>query len=209
MANASAKRIAQQNATTIKSLRLGMLIATVLSLFVRVFFQRGSLSPKKFSFWVYVLSLVPSVFLSRYLERIGSPRHDPTTGTLISAGEDLGRPGILEWCFDVVYITCVLAGACQVGSGLFGPWVWWLYLVVSSCLAESYAAPHHLEIAYQIPGYAVYKLWGSLISPYLLGRSSTPATPEDTGKKETLSKRQEKLRKRSERGDPRVQVRQR
>lgn len=46
------------------------------------------------------------MFLSRYLERIGSPRHDPTTGTLISAGEDLGRPGILEWCFDVVYITC-------------------------------------------------------------------------------------------------------
>ena len=66
-----------------------------------------------------------------------------------------------------------------------------------------------MEIALQIPGYAVYKLWGSLISPYLLGRSSTSAAPEDTGKKETLSKRQEKLRKRSERGDPRVQVRQR
>ena len=76
---------------------------------------------------MYALSLVPSVFLSRYLERIGSPRRDPTTGTLISAGEDLSRPGILEWCFDVVYITW----ACQVGSGAFGAWVWWLYLIVS------------------------------------------------------------------------------
>lgn len=99
-------RAAQQNAAIIKKLRLGMLIATALSFLVRVFFQRGTLSPRKFSFWVYVLSLVPSTFLSRYLERIGSPRHDPTTGTLISAGEDLGRSGILEWCFDVVYITC-------------------------------------------------------------------------------------------------------
>ncbi|KAJ3525617.1 hypothetical protein NM688_g8378 [Phlebia brevispora] len=159
-----------------------MLIATVLSLFCRVLFQQGSLSPKKFSFWIYVLSLVPSIFLSRYLERIGSPRHDPTTGTLISSGEDLSHAGILEWCFDVVYITW----ACQVGSGLLGPWVWWLYLV--------------------IPGYAVYKLWGKVISPFVLGRSSAPVTQaDDTGKKETLSKRQEKLRKRSERGDPRVQ----
>lgn len=61
----------------------------------------------------------------------------------------------------------------------------------------------------QIPGYAVYKLWGSVISPLLLGRSSSPAAQDDAGKKESLSKRQEKLRKRSERGDPRVQVRQR
>lgn len=61
----------------------------------------------------------------------------------------------------------------------------------------------------QIPGYAAFKLWNSLISPYFLGRSSTPApAQEDVGKKETLSKRQEKLRKRSERGDSRVQTRQ-
>jgi hypothetical protein len=69
-------------------------------------FQRGTLSPKTFAFWIYALSLIPSIFLTRYLERIGSPRLDPTTGTLISSGEDLSRPGILEWCFDVVYITC-------------------------------------------------------------------------------------------------------
>lgn len=125
MANASAKRIgmlhthfvrgarlivsfraASQNAQTIKNLRMGMLVSTVLSILARILFQSGALSPKRFAFWVYVLSLGPSVFLSRYLERIGSPRHDPTTGTLIDAGEDLGRPGIIEWAFDVVYVTC-------------------------------------------------------------------------------------------------------
>ena len=100
------RAVASQNAETVKNLRTGMLVSTVLSILVRLLFQRGALSPKRFAFWVYVLSLGPSVFLSRYLERIGSPRHDPTTGTLIHAGEDLNHPGIIEWCFDVVYVTC-------------------------------------------------------------------------------------------------------
>ncbi|KIP09181.1 hypothetical protein PHLGIDRAFT_29162 [Phlebiopsis gigantea 11061_1 CR5-6] len=183
MANASAKRVASQNAATIKNLRLGMLISGALSLVLRMVFHRSTLSPKTFSFWIYCLSLIPSIFLTRYLERIGSPRNDPTTGTLISSGEDLSQPGILEWCFDVVYITW----ACQVGSGLLGAWVWWLYLV--------------------IPGYAVYKLWGGVISPILLGGGQPSAPQEDPAPAAPTSRRQEKLRKRSERGDPRVQTR--
>ena len=83
-----------------------MLVSGALSIVFRLALQRNTLSPKTFAFWIYALSLVPSIFLSRYLERIGSPRNDPTTGTLISSGEDLSRPGILEWCFDVVYVTC-------------------------------------------------------------------------------------------------------
>ena len=79
-----------------------MMIACGLSFFLRVLLRRSSLRPTAFAFWVYALSLVPSISLSRYLERIGSPRRDPTTGALISAGEDLSRPGIIEWCFDVV-----------------------------------------------------------------------------------------------------------
>ncbi|KAI0347493.1 DUF788-domain-containing protein [Trametopsis cervina] len=185
MANASAKRVASQNANTIKNLRLGMIISGVLALVFRVFFQRGSLSPKRFSFYIYILSLVPSIFLSRYLERIGSPRVDPTTGTLISAGEDLSSSGIIEWCFDVVYITW----ACQIGSGLFGTWVWLLYLI--------------------IPGYAGYKLWGSVIAPFVLGRTPATAEPELPDANQPTSKRQEKLKKRQERGDPRVQLRSR
>lgn len=97
---------ASQNAATLKNLRLGMLVSGALSIVFRLALQRNTLSPKTFAFWIYALSLVPSIFLSRYLERIGSPRNDPTTGTLISSGEDLSRPGILEWCFDVVYVTC-------------------------------------------------------------------------------------------------------
>ncbi|OSC98742.1 DUF788-domain-containing protein [Trametes coccinea BRFM310] len=184
MANASAKRTAQQNAEAIKNLRLGLLVSGALSVILRLLFRRSSLSPTHLSFWIYAFSLVPSIFLSRYLERIGSPRRDPTTGTLISAGEDLSRPGIIEWCFDVIYITW----ACQIGSGAFGQWVWWLYLI--------------------IPLYATFKLWTGVISPMFFGRSAaSPAAAEaEAETKEPTSKRQEKLRKRSERGDPRVRM---
>lgn len=61
----------------------------------------------------------------------------------------------------------------------------------------------------QIPLYAVFKLWSGVISPYFLGRSggsSASAEGEAEAGKEILSKRQEKLRKRSERGDPRVRA---
>ena len=60
----------------------------------------------------------------------------------------------------------------------------------------------------QIPLYAIFKLWSSVISPMFFGRSAAAsAAPEGEGEtKEPTSKRQEKLRKRSERGDPRVRM---
>ena len=54
--------------------------------------------------------------------------------------------------------------------------------------------------------YAVFKLWTSVISPLVLGRSSTPASAEQEAVPVASSKRQEKLRKRQEKGDPRVKV---
>lgn len=59
-------------------------------------------------------------------------------------------------------------------------------------------------LLYQIPLYAGYKLWSNFIGP-MLSRSSA-SSAEGGSEKETLSKRQEKLRKRSERGDPRVRA---
>lgn len=204
-----------------------MLVSIVLSLLLRLLFRRGSLSPMTLPFWIYALSLIPSVFLSRYLVKIGSARRDPTTGTLISSGEDLGRPGIIEWCFDVIYVTCEsvsrrvgralsarVIGLCQVGSGAFGAWVWWLYLIVSA----SRTGTDELHLcSSKIPLYAMFKLWSSVISPYVLGGSSpfskgsSSSPPEDTSAdtKQPTSKRQEKLKKRSERGDPRIRMQSR
>ncbi|KAF9468977.1 hypothetical protein BDZ94DRAFT_559265 [Collybia nuda] len=172
MANASAKRIANQNEVAVKTLKLGMVIPTVISLVLRFLFRRDSLPPSKGSLAIYVVTFFPAFFLSNYLVKIGTTRRDPTTGTLISYGEDLNQTGVTEWCFDILYVTW----ACQIGSGAFGEWFWWLYMV--------------------IPLYAVFKLWTSVISPMVLGRSGavTPAA-DNPSDKETTSKRQDKLRK--------------
>lgn len=125
-----------------------MILPTVLSLLLRFLFRASSLPPSKGSLAIYVVTFFPAFFLSNYLIKQGSPRRDPITGTLISSGEDLSQPGVTEWCFDILYITCKFihfrahpfltysSGACQVGSGLFGEWFWWLYMVVSTLLSN-------------------------------------------------------------------------
>ncbi|KAK0467966.1 uncharacterized protein EV420DRAFT_1685022 [Desarmillaria tabescens] len=174
MANASAKRIASQNEITVKQLRIGLFLPTILSFVLRFLFRRSSLPPSKTSLGLYIATFFPGFFLSNYLIKIGTTRRDPTTGTLMSYGEDLSQPGVTEWW------------ACQVGSGAFGEWFWWLYMV--------------------IPLYAIFKLWTSAISPLLLGRAAAAGANDVPEEEPAISKRQEKLKKRSERGDPRVRT---
>ncbi|KAF8138711.1 hypothetical protein EV363DRAFT_1154807, partial [Boletus edulis] len=56
---------------------------------------RGSLPPSKGSLAMYVVTYLPALFLSRYLESIGTLRRDPTTGAIISSGQDLNQPGVI------------------------------------------------------------------------------------------------------------------
>jgi hypothetical protein len=105
MTNSAAKRTAAQNDSTIKYLQLGLLITTLLSLTIRLAFRIRSLSPTSLSFWLNLFSQIPSFFITRYLVAIGSPKRDES-GALISPGEDLSRSGVIEWAFDIVYISC-------------------------------------------------------------------------------------------------------
>lgn len=85
-----------------------MFIPTLLSTFFRLLLRRSSLLPSKGSLAIYIVTYLPALFLSRYLERMGTSRRDPTTGALISPGEDLNQAGVTEWCFDILYVTCEL-----------------------------------------------------------------------------------------------------
>ena len=105
MANASAKKTAAGNERAISNLRQGLLIATTLSTLIRIIFRTKSLSPAQLSFWAHTLSHIPSTLIARYLARIGEPKRTDT-GELISPGEDLNQPGVIEWCFDVIYVIC-------------------------------------------------------------------------------------------------------
>ncbi|KLO12859.1 DUF788-domain-containing protein [Schizopora paradoxa] len=177
MANASQKRIASQNETAVRNLKLGALISIALTILFRLLLRRGILPQSKLALFVFVSTGGVEALLLRYLINIGTVKRD-ASNALVSAGEDLSQSGITEWCFDVVYITWL----CQVSSSLFGERAWLLYLV--------------------IPLFACYKAWG-FISPMLgLGRSSQSAAEESAPAGE--SKRQQKLRQRAEKGDPRV-----
>ncbi|KAF9652103.1 DUF788-domain-containing protein [Thelephora ganbajun] len=182
MANASAKKTAANNERAISNLRQGLLIATILSTLIRAIFRTKSLSPTQFSFWIHIFSHIPSTLIARYLAEIGEPKRSDI-GELTSPGEDLNQPGVIEWCFDIIYVTWT----CQVGSAIFGEKLWWLAAV--------------------IPLYALYKIWTSFLRPYLgFGKSSDSADKTENNPPQQTSKRQEKLKKRSERGDPRVQT---
>lgn len=82
-----------------------MIIPTLLHIVLRFLFRRSSLPPSKGSLAIYIFTFLPTFFLTRYLEKIGTTKRD-AAGTLISSGEDLNQPGITEWCFDIIYVTC-------------------------------------------------------------------------------------------------------
>ena len=98
--------IAHQNEAAVKTLKLGMIIPTIISLVLRFLFRRDSFPPSKGSLAIYIVTFFPAFFLSNYPVKIGTTRRDPTTGTLISYGEDLNQAGVTEWCFDILYVTC-------------------------------------------------------------------------------------------------------
>ncbi|VDC02584.1 unnamed protein product [Peniophora sp. CBMAI 1063] len=180
MANTSAKKIASQNEAALKNLLYGQILANLVPFLVRLLYRALG---RGTSIKIWILSAIAtgiSQFIYGRLAALGKPRRD-ANGMVVSAGADLNQPGVTEWMFDVLYISW----AAQVGSSIMGEWVWLLYLA--------------------IPVFVVYKAWG-FIGPLIMPQSR-PA--EEEVPMEPLSKRQEKLKKRSERGDPRVKMQQR
>jgi len=187
----------------------GHLLGNLLPLLIRVLFRRQS----KTAIIFYCVSAALSQFLYQHLKRMGTPRRD-STGNIVSPGDDLNQPGMTEWTFDVLYISCELINRHHVGicplivhrvcpsrlchSGR-------MVLVDIHCgMTYNFCHAMPLTLVLKIPIFVIYKLWSVLISPMLLGRS--PSVDDEEPRKEGLSKRQEKLKKRSDRGDPRVKM---
>jgi len=123
MANASAKRIgsrvhvlahtshltcsltASQNEAAIKNMLYGHLLGNLLPLLIRVLFRWQAFRQSKMAIILYCVSVALSQFLYQQLKRMGTPRRD-STGSLMSPGDDLNQPGMTEWTFDVLYISC-------------------------------------------------------------------------------------------------------
>ncbi|KAF9423054.1 hypothetical protein BGZ94_008407 [Podila epigama] len=107
---------------------------------------------------------------------MGQPRYN-SKGELVDAGQDLSQEGLVQYAFDIIYVTWFV----HVTSAFWSK-MWWFYL--------------------SIPAYAGWKAWHLAIKP-MLGRNagvnaaSSAASGSTEGEK---SKRREKMEKRAEKG---------
>lgn len=135
---------------------------------------------------------------------MSSPKYSPT-GALTSAGDDLSQPGLTQYMQDLVYVTW----AAQL-FGLIWSKGWWLYAMVSQ--AAAYGQFKTSSPILKIPAYAGYRLF-KIASPYIFGNKQGTATANpksaSAAMKEGMSKRQQKMQARYEKGDKRYQMQQR
>jgi hypothetical protein len=93
----------------------GHLLGNLLPLLVRVLLRWQAFRHSKKAIVLYCISAALSQFLYRYLKKMGTPRRD-STGGLVSPGDDLNQPGMTEWIFDVLYISCELVNGHHIGT---------------------------------------------------------------------------------------------
>lgn len=79
------------------------------------------------------------------IARAASPKYAPLEkgGQLVSGGSDLGQSGVLEYTWDMLYVTMFV----QLTTGFISDWFWLLYLIP--------------------PCVAFYYLWTKVIYPWI------------------------------------------
>ena len=83
----------------------GQVLCNLIPAIIRVVLLGQTFRNSKKAFVFYCLSLALSQFLYRHLKKLGTPKRD-STGNLVSSGDDLNQPGMTEWMFDILYISC-------------------------------------------------------------------------------------------------------
>lgn len=161
MANKSDKRVAAENAATLRLLKYGTATTQVccvsavrlpvmqagryrteqcifsvqgIQLLLLFFFQSQR---TRSHITLYALTSLPSLFLTFQLISMGSPRLSPT-GSLVSAGDDLSQAGLTQYMMDVVFVTwAAQIVACVWSKG------WWIYASVCFlCMADRNPCRH-------------------------------------------------------------------
>ncbi|GAA5887068.1 hypothetical protein JCM16303_007123 [Sporobolomyces ruberrimus] len=190
MAGANSKRITSENAKQLTLLRLGTAISSVIYL-VGLFLS--SAGRTQWRMFMFVATFTSELSTWQQLEQMAK------RGQSISEGK-----GLIQYMFDLIYITWFV----HVTTALVSTKFWYAFWI--------------------IPGYGLYKAV-NFFFPGLLSSSSPTSSSSSASRRSTttksssgpvssapaaqaqegvtseiLSKRQEKLRKRVEKGDPRA-----
>ncbi|KAF8435605.1 hypothetical protein BGX38DRAFT_1274878 [Terfezia claveryi] len=125
MAQKAAKQVARRNATSLNTLHVTSLCIHVYFIIYRLLLHRRSATTSTYT--KYILFSLPALLIEAYLEQISRPKYAAgNAGDLRRAGEDLDAKGLMEYLWDIIYVTW----GCLVGVTVFGEWVWWLWTVI-------------------------------------------------------------------------------
>lgn len=167
MAGDSAKKILQRNAKHVSFLHKFVSTSFLFHFIVRVVLHRSQNPIWKFHtvFWS-----LACLFCYRSLLKHAKPTYDLHTRELLDAGADLSQPGLTQYYYDCVYVTCASL---------------WLTALVSD---------RFWYLTYFVPLYGAYALWG-YAAPYVRNfRNASSNEPE-----ERESKHEKRMRERRER----------
>ncbi|KAF9923752.1 hypothetical protein FBU30_006187 [Linnemannia zychae] len=179
-ANSSQKKIAHENAKALLALRKGFIWVNAFYIFYRIIYHWGSFGFKLAA--GYTITAGITVLLYTQINAMSQPRYN-SRGELVDAGQDLSQEGLVQYAFDIIYVTWFV----HVLSAFWSK-AWWFYLC--------------------IPAYAGYKAWHLAIKPMMSrgglgGALAGVGNPSGTSSGSTdgvKSKRREKMEKRAEKG---------
>ena len=175
MAGDSAKKILQRNAATLKFLRRVVSVSFLQHALVRIAYHRhynegAPLWICHTAFWS-----VASYACYKSLAKHAAPTRDPDTKEIIDPGHDLNQPGVTQYYFDTIYVTC------------------------ASMWLSSFWSDRFWYMTWVIPAYGAYVVYG-YVGPYVKNFSRKNETDERESKHEKrMRERRERRQQKSAR----------
>ncbi|UZJ57360.1 hypothetical protein CBS101457_006680 [Exobasidium rhododendri] len=191
MARAASKKQAAQNAQMVKILTYGFLLTNSIHLlFVFGLFRKSSGS---FGALIkYIITEAIAACLAIVLRGMAKQ------------GDDLGQAGLTSYMFDVIYVTWFV----HLTTALISAKFWYTYLSIPAYVF--YFAYIKLIVPFALGGRdPLIGLWNMLSSKVNSSGGGAALSTAAAEQEPTISKRQAKLQKRMDKGDPRVQKQQR
>ncbi|PWN23806.1 hypothetical protein BCV69DRAFT_10789 [Microstroma glucosiphilum] len=193
MAKGASKRISSQNASSLTLLFRGFLITNLLQILSLTLLTPGYRRRSSSYKW----DIIKYVLTEAIAAGLGLVMRD-----MAKKGDDLSAEGLTALMWDVVFVTW----AVHVGTALIWRRFWWLYAVIP--LYSTYLAYSKLIVPFLFRGADPIASLFSAVTGRAAPRNAGPAQGTGEEKTETLSKRQQKLAARADRGDARVQRRE-
>lgn len=177
----------QQNAAAVRRLLIGSLSTGLLHVVLKVLWP-GKRAVGTWDWALFGTTALVEQLLGLVLLRMAR------------AGDDLAQPGLTQVMWDSIYLVWFV----HVTTALISRKCW-IFLFILPCYV-AFIVYRKLLVPFVLGGHdPVASAWSAATGKHV------PATPAPAAQEpeEKLSKRQQKLQKRAERGDPRVQAQQR